>query len=195
MKENLENLSVDELEKLQPWMVPPSRKRELEDHLRKKRRREIAIKDKSHIEKRGTKPGERMDNEGNLLGPIGSLNENKSMQAQPRPELKNKENSLQKLEEILKNFLLRLQEIGESELDDIAHEIRSDIDFYKALYSRDKEETTWLEAWSDRIEAAIIHERKRKKEKAAMKGKQDSIKQEKIRQQDIQDSWIKNQPK
>ena len=195
MKENLENLSVDELEKLQPWMVPPSRKRELEDHMHKKRRREIAIKDKSHIEKRGTKPGERMDNEGNLLGPIGSLNENKSMQAQPRPELKNKENPLQKLEEILKNFLLRLQEIGESELDDIGHEIRSDIDFYKALYSRDKEETTWLEAWSDRIEAAIIHERKCKKERAAMKGKQDSIKQEKIRQQDIQDSWIKNQPK
>ena len=64
------------------------------------------------------------------------------MQAQPGPELKSKENTLQKLEEMIKNFLLRLQEIGESELDDIAHEIRSDIDFYKALYSRDKEETT-----------------------------------------------------
>lgn len=58
---DLQRLSVEELAALADWMVPPSRRTELEEFKKQIRRRDIAESDAAAIEAKQSKPGEMID--------------------------------------------------------------------------------------------------------------------------------------
>ena len=57
---DLASMPVEELANLQEWMIPPSRREEVQEHKDKERRCQIKRKDELALEARGTKPGERL---------------------------------------------------------------------------------------------------------------------------------------
>ena len=61
MDRNLQDIPVAELAELFDWMVPPSRKHELEMYRNNLRRQAVREADKEVKEARGSKPGERME--------------------------------------------------------------------------------------------------------------------------------------
>ena len=61
MDRNLQDIPVAELAELFDWMVPPSRKYELEMYRNNLRRQAVREADKEAKEARGSKPGERME--------------------------------------------------------------------------------------------------------------------------------------
>ena len=58
---NLQDIPVEELAELFDWMVPPSRKYELEMYKNNLRRQAVREADKEAKKARGSKPGERME--------------------------------------------------------------------------------------------------------------------------------------
>ena len=67
MTQKINQLPLSDLAKLEPWMVPPSRKKELDEYLRIQRKSEVEANDKQYLSTQTTRPGQAVGDDGNLL--------------------------------------------------------------------------------------------------------------------------------
>ena len=192
MAQKINQLPLSKLAKLEPWMVPPSRKKELDEYLRTQRKSEVEANDKQYLSTQTTKPGQAVGDDGNLLN-----NSQNSHKARERNNFIPKDHSIESktlgsLEDQTLQFLNQKSTLSLSSVAEEGASLLSDIDFFLALYRIDDKEHFWLEKWSTTIKDAIAKEKDlRVKKEIARRGKEEA-EEKKHREQKIYEDWLKS---
>ena len=191
MTDKINQLPLSELAKLEPWMVPPSRKKELDEYLRLQRKSEVEANDKQYLSTQTIKPGQAVGDDGNLL-----RDDQNSQKPQENNDLIPKDHSIESrtlgsLEAQIHQFFNQKSALELSVVAEEAASLLSDIDFFLALYKRDDKEHSWLEKWSKAIQEAMENEKDVRIKKEIMRRKREEIEEEKCREQKIYEDWLK----